>query len=375
MSLKKLVLVFIILMAAGGVWLMTGTLSKPSSQEIVAKETFYQCPMHPEVVSNKPGNCPICGMTLVKKSKEADSQVRLDSHVDIVISPERRQLIGVKTGTVQKIPLVSTIHVAGHVAYNPDAFDTAAEYRDAFHLAIKTKRNASTVNEERAQELLELTAMKMRLAGFSNDQAKQIFATGIDKRFLQDYGISQDLILPAGSVWVYADIYEPDSELVDIFQKVKVTTPALPGKVLEGTIKTVDPLLNAMTRTVRARAEIPESDHLLRAGMSLDVEIEVSLGEKLAVPKEAVFHTGTKELVFIEEGQGHILPREVNLGYEADGHYEIVSGLSEGEQIITSAGFLIDSESRLQAAVKAFGEDEKTPKTGEMEPTEPVHRH
>ena len=372
---RKLLSVLIVLVIVGvGLGAFVGTLSKSSSKSMSVQKTVYQCPMHPEVISDKPGNCPICGMTLVKKSEETKSTVRLDNHVDITISPERRQLIGVKSDAIRKVPLISTIHVAGHVAYNPDAFDTAAEYRDAFQLAVKTKRSASTVNEERAQELLELTAMKMRLAGFNNEQAKQIFATGIDKRFLQDYGISQDLILPDGSVWVYADVYEPDSELVDILQKVKVTTPALPGKVFEGTIKTVDPLLNAMTRTIRARIEIPQSDHLLRAGMSLDVHIEVPLGEKLSVLKEAVFHTGTKELVFVEESEGRILPREVNLGYEADGYYEVIDGLSEGEQVITSAGFLIDSESRLQAAVKAFGEEGQTPKTGE-EAAQPAHRH
>jgi Cu(I)/Ag(I) efflux system membrane fusion protein len=127
----------------------------------------------------------------------------------------------------------------------------------------------------------------------------------------------------------------------------------------EGDLITVDPVLNAMTRTLRVRIAVPNGEKALKPEMFVDVVLEVPLGTKLSIPEEAVLDTGERQLVFVDKGEGRIEPREVRVGYEGEGYYEVLSGLAKGEKVVSSANFLIDSESRLRAAVKGFTGGEK----------------
>lgn len=349
------------------------------SSETIQSNVQYQCAMHPTIVSDKPGNCPICGMRLVKiEEDQTITAVVVPGHARIKISPERQQLIGVTTSVAEEMPLTTSIHVAGHVAYNPDIANTLAEYRDAYQAYWKTRRSSNQIARERAEELLELAEMKLRLAGFSDDQMDQILVTSKGGQyFYNDVFVTQNRTLPAGSAWIYADLYESDSELIQLGQGVTITLPALPGREFSGEVKTRDPVLNAMTRILRIRIEVPTADGL-QPGMSADVKINVPLGTKLAVPEEAVFHTGHTQLVFVDTGDGLIEPREVKTGYPADGYYEILSGLASGETVVTSAGFLIDSESRLRAALQSFSgtkKGEAQGEKGESSDLPPAHVH
>jgi Cu(I)/Ag(I) efflux system membrane fusion protein len=120
-------------------------------------------------------------------------------------------------------------------------------------------------------------------------------------------------------------------------------------------VAAVDPILSAASRTARVRARVATPDESLRLETFVHARIEVSLGELLAVPEEAVLHTGDHAVVFVVEGEGTFEPRSVRLGRDAAGYYEVLSGLAEGERVVTSANFLIDSESRFRAALAAFG--------------------
>ena len=323
--------------------------------ETKAEKEIYQCPMHPNIISDKPGNCPICGMRLVKVEGIVSSKASgLEDHSNIRVSPERRQLIGLTTSAVEERDLKTTLHVAGHVAYNPDLYDTLGEYREAFEAYRRTRKSSNPIARERADELMKLAELKLRLAGFSKEQSEQVmFASGGYQYFSSGVFVPPNLDLSEGAVWVNADVYEPDSELVKPGQKVSLTAPALPGEVFYGEVKTVDPVFNAMTRIARVRLEVLHQDKL-KPGMTADVGIEIPLGKKLAVSSSAIFNTGDKQLVFVDKGNGEIEPRQVRAGFFADGYYEILSGLEAGEKVADSATLLVDSESRMRAAVQSF---------------------
>ncbi len=389
----------------------TGFKAKASHQT-EKSAVRYQCSMHPKVVSEKPGNCPICGMKLqrveqapkvlyyrnpmrpdvvsptpakdemgmayipIYGTEETTTKISVPGHAEVTISSERQQLIGVRTDAVKEMPLTSTIHVAGHVAYNPDISQALAEYADAYQAYWRAKKIGTDVAREWRDGLVELAEVRLRLAGFDDKQMAYIKTTTSGKSFLIDNRfIPKNLTLPENAIWVIADIYEPDAVSVLSGQHAVMTAPALPGLKFEGEVKSVDPVLNSMTRIVRARIEVPQALDL-KAGMSLDIMIEVPLGTKIAVPVEAVLHTGERELVFLDRGEGRIEPREVSIGRRAGNDYEVLSGLSAGDKVITSAGFLIDSESRFQAAAQGFSVAvPKQPDTGKVEPNVSAHQN
>ncbi len=340
-----------------------------------AEKVIYQCPMHPNIISDKPGNCPICGMRLVKVEGISSEASGIHDHATIRVSSERRQLIGLTTSVAEERALKTTLHVAGHVAYNPDLYDTLGEYREAFEAYRKTRKSSNPEARGRADEILKLAELKLRLAGFSKAQMDQVmFASGGSQYFSSGVFIPPNLSLSEGAVWVNADVYEPDSERVKAGQKITLTAPALPGEIFYGEVKTIDPVFNAMTRIARVRLEVLHQDKL-KPGMTADVGIEVPLGKKLAVSSDAIFNTGQNQLVFVDHGEGEIQPRQVRAGSYADGYYEILSGLEAGEKVVDSATFLVDSESRMRAAVENFHAEHGKNGKDEQATTAPAHVH
>ena len=144
-----------------------GCKAKVSSETSV-KKALYQCPMHPHIISDKPGNCPICGMQLVRVEEVlATDQVTPEGHAAVTVTPERQQLIGMTSALVQEIPLTFSIHAAGHVAYNPDVSQALAEYAEAYRAYWRAKRIGTDVAREWRDGLMELAELRLRLAGFS----------------------------------------------------------------------------------------------------------------------------------------------------------------------------------------------------------------
>ena len=162
-----------------------------------------------------------------------------------------------------------------------------------------------------------------------------------------------------GTVWVYDKIYEYEIGLVKPGQTARISTPAYPGQVFHGTLRAVDPILDPQTRSLKVRIEVPNPDGKLKLEMYVDAEIQVSMGRTLAVPESAVLDSGSRQVVFVDLGQGRLEPREVRLGREANDHYEVLSGLREGEKVVTSANFLVDSESKLKSAIQTSKDKHK----------------
>jgi Cu(I)/Ag(I) efflux system membrane fusion protein len=154
-------------------------------------------------------------------------------------------------------------------------------------------------------------------------------------------------------VWVYATIYEYELPFVKVGTKVRVRVPTFPDREFSGEVRALNPVLDAATRSIRVRARVENRDGLLRPQMYLDVTLETDLGEKLAIPEEAVMPTGERHLVFVAQPNGYFQPRNIKLGVKAGQFYEVAEGLEAGERVATSGNFLIDSESRLQGALES----------------------
>ena len=155
-------------------------------------------------------------------------------------------------------------------------------------------------------------------------------------------------------VWVYAQVFQNDAGKIKPGDPAEVTVDAYPGKVSRGRVDYLLPQVDMTTRTLPVRLVFPNPGLKLRPGMYVNVKIGLPLGRQLVVPASSVFHSGTKNLLFVYRGEGRIEPREVEFGPRIGDEIVVVKGIKPGDQVVTSANFLIDSEAQLQAAAGAF---------------------
>ncbi|OGQ15209.1 MAG: hypothetical protein A3F82_05900 [Deltaproteobacteria bacterium RIFCSPLOWO2_12_FULL_44_12] len=304
-------------------------------REMVA--TKYTCPMHPQIITDQPGSCPICGMTLVpiiEEKEKATEHKRPEG--TFRLTPERRQTIGVKIAEVIQKPLFQEARLPGRVAFDQELYVTQKEYVEALKLGGES-------------ELLKTFEKKLERLGLSEDELKALKKTR---------KVDESLFLPKkdGSFWVYAPVYEADLSWITKEMKAEIGLPSNPNIVLEGVVKQIEPILDPMTRTSKARILVLQSPQLIKPETYVDVVIKKDLGEVLSIPADAVVDTGTRQVVFVDLGEGYIEPRELSIGPKAGTDYPVMKGLEAGEKVITSAHFLLDSESQIQAALKKFGE-------------------
>jgi len=152
------------------------------------------------------------------------------------------------------------------------------------------------------------------------------------------------------NIWVLADLYEFEIPYVKLGQKAQITLPYFPNEVFEGRVTYIYPVLDPKTRTVKVRFELPNPGWRLKPDMFANVTLEIPLGNRLVVPSTAVLDSGTRQVVFVDEGHGMFEARKVTLGVRTRDWYEIRDGIKAGEMVVTSGNFLIDSESSLKAA-------------------------
>jgi RND family efflux transporter MFP subunit len=192
-----------------------------------------------------------------------------------------------------------------------------------------------------------------------------------------EVGPNQNLytIADLSRVWVYADVYEYELPWVAVGQQGSVELSYMPGAAFEGSVTYVYPYLDAKTRTVRVRLEMENPEFALKPDMFANVRIQAQARPgTLAVPDEAVLRSGQRSLVIVALGGGRFDPRQVTLGIDSgDGWLEVLDGLSEGEQIVTSGQFLIDSESRLREAAQKLLERPGGEQPGHGMPAAPEH--
>jgi RND family efflux transporter MFP subunit len=158
-------------------------------------------------------------------------------------------------------------------------------------------------------------------------------------------------------VWVQAEFYQADARLVRVGQQARVSLPYAPGASYPATVSFIQPTLEPQARTLQVRLELANPKGELRPGMFVDVVADLQGGEGVAVPEDAVIDTGTRQVVFVERQPGVFEPREVRVGVRGEGRALLLSGVREGERVATRANFLLDSESRLRAAIAGAGGD------------------
>lgn len=327
----------------------TGAKEEASSKvkKLVSKKAIYYCPMHPSYTSDRPGDCPICNMKLVKKEEpqEVDSSVQESKGEGFYISSEKQQLIGVKTEKVIYRPLSKVIRTVGRVAFDPELYKAQAEYIESLKTLEMVSDSKDQKVLEQAKSLVSASELKLRLQGLD---IKQIEDLKKNKENDDSLLISSDSLF----VWVYAAIYEYELEWFKIGQEATIRAIAYPGTEFKGKIVAIDPVFNAATRSVRARIKVENKNGLLKPEMYTDAEINSDLGMHLAVPSEAIMDSGLRKIVFVSLDNGYLKSVEVKTGIYTEDYVQILDGLKEGDNVVVSGNFLIDSESKLKSALE-----------------------
>jgi len=252
-------------------------------------------------------------------------------------------LIGAATTIVSKEPLTVTIRASSRVAYDPGLYSAIREHQQI--IAASQVGTGDSSQGREAGATISASRLRLRQLGLSDAQIDQASQPGFDPTNLL-------LTKQGGSVWVYADVYDYEAAMVKPGQIVRLSSPGLGGRVYEGAVQSIDSVLNSETRTFRARIRVPGAGGALKSEMYLTAEILVQRPARLSVPKSAVIQTGTRSLAYVETAQGTFEPREIQVGQEGDDRFEVLEGLKDGEKVVTSANFLIDSESKLRAGIE-----------------------
>jgi len=351
------------------------------------------------------------GLTLESVQKEGKVQEIAPGTVQI--SPERQQLIGVRIGTVEPRALQKVIRTVGRIdydekrigivspkisgwieelyadftgrfvrkgeplltIYSPELVSTQEEYL----LALKARQDWSKSPFSEVSEggtlLADSARRRLRLWDISDAQVKALEESREPKKTLTlyspftghvlekmvnkgqfvDAGMALFKIADLSVVWLIADIYESELSAIRVGQPAAIQMSYYPGEIFTGKAIYIYPTMDAQTRTAKVRYEFANPHGKLKPEMFANVEITVRLGDKLAVPEGAVIDTGIRKVVIVDRGSGYFEPREVRLGVKADEVFEVLDGLKAGERVVTSANFLIDSESKLKEAVGGMG--------------------
>ncbi|HXM95228.1 MAG TPA: efflux RND transporter periplasmic adaptor subunit [Candidatus Dormibacteraeota bacterium] len=332
--------------------------------------------------------------------------------VPVQIPPERLQRIGVKTGRVESKVVEDEIRVTGNVAvdetrlsmvqvrysgyiqkvfadatyqylrkgqplftiYSPDLVATEREYLVAKKNQQRVAQSTVPGVTEGASSLLEAATERLKQWGVSQREIERLESTGEVQKELEVESpvsgyITERNALPnltvqpetrlysvadLSTVWVLAEVFQNDLGRIKVGDRATLTVDSYPGRVFEGRVNFIYPQVDMMTRTARARLIFSNSGLRLSPGMFVNVTLKVSMGKQLVIPATGVLQSGTRQIVFVSRGDGYIEPREVQLGSRAGDDFIVLKGVKSGEEIVTSANFLIDSESQLQAALGSF---------------------
>jgi RND family efflux transporter MFP subunit len=459
-------------LVSGGYWIISkqnaahGSATSPKVQK-------YHCPMHPAYVSDKPGDCPICGMKLVpmengtspektakgeqagresagapaKKERKIlywtdamnpgnryDKPGKAPDGMDLVpvyeeespgaagpgvtgyapikITQERLQMMGVTTEKARMMSLDQSIRTVGIITadetrishihtkfegyieqifvnyvgqqvskgqpifsvYAPDLVSTQKEYILALKARDQWEKSGISARLP-GIDLVEAARQRLALWDVNPDQIARIEKTREPIRDLVVYSqvngivsaktaVQGNKVTPSdtlyeitdlSSIWVLADLYEINVPFVKIGNPATISLSSDPGRIFKGRVSFINPIVDEKSRTVKVRIVLENPSGSLKPDMYADVIFGGKLGQGISVPDSAVMGTGEREMVFIAKGDGLFEPREVKTGVKVRGFYEIKKGVKAGEDVVIGANFLLDSESKLKAAISGAG--------------------
>ncbi len=388
-----------------------------------SRTEYYTCPMHPSVVSDKPGSCPICGMTLVKKSgvprASADDLAVARS---VSLSPAQRVIANVATTVVGTQTLDREISAVGVVDYaEPLRAKVAARFRGRieklhvnftgervlkgqplfelhspdlyaaeqdFVLALKAMDLPGAETDPNRRAMLDAAGERLHLHfGLTHEQVEgirqtrtaqdtitfysPISGTVLGKEIQEGQYVDEGTVLydlaDLSRVWINLDVYEKDIRFVKMGHSVRIRAESYPGEDFSGRVTFIDPVLDSETRTVRVRTEFENSLGMLKPRMYVKARIHVPSSGALAVPSSAVMFTGRRNIVWVEVAENTFEPRDVRLGVASGPMVEVLEGLRAGDIVVTSGGYLIESESQLREPASGGGHknhDVKTDRDG-----------
>ncbi len=325
---------------------------------------------------------------------------------DVRIDAQRRQEIGIRTGVVERGRLVVSVRAVGRVTvderrledvslkvrgwitklhasalgdpvrageplfelYSPELLAAQQEY---LHARQSLGEASGREGGERMEQLVRAARARLRLWDLSASDLDALDRRGepseavtirapvsgfvIEKNIVEGGAVEPGArllrIAPLDQVWVEAEVYENQLQLIRPGQPVTISLPSMAERRIEGRISYVYPTLEGATRTARVRVELPNPDLAIRPDMYANVEFQADLGERTLVPATAVLYAGPRRIVFVDLGDGRLRPREVQIGVGNGDVYEVLGGLEPGEAIVLSGNYLVASESRLESAL------------------------
>jgi Cu(I)/Ag(I) efflux system membrane fusion protein len=421
-----------------------------------AKKQQFICPMHPTIVMDHQGDCPLCGMKLVPMEEagggakpagerkiafyrsphdpnETSHEPRKDAMgmdfvpvyedevagggakvqglAQVAIDPQRQQLIGLRTAAAARGPVGATWRTVGRVAvdetrvhhvsvkvagfaehvfidfagkqvrrgeplftiYSPDLLSAQQEYLLALRMRDELSGAGGSAGGP-GDDLVRAARERLRLWDIPASEIRRLEESRKPSRTLTIHSpmsgvvTKKDIVMghrlnegdmpyeitDLSTVWVLADVYESELSKVKVGTPAELTLQSLPGRAFKGKVVFVDPLLAKETRTAKVRLEFPNPRGELKPEMFGEVVLKSGQRQGLRIPADAVVRTGTKDVVFVAQGEGKFQPREIQLGASDGDAVEVVRGLEEGEKVVTRANFLVDSESRLRASLAAM---------------------
>ncbi|UCE66572.1 MAG: efflux RND transporter periplasmic adaptor subunit [Candidatus Zixiibacteriota bacterium] len=448
----KKIWILILVIASLAIGIYVGRTIFGSSQtagiqvEGIDSKQQYTCGMHPEIISDEPGYCPICEMKLTPIRKDNTSSEgdkgkiaywvapmdptyirnepgKSPMGMDLVpvyendiagsvirIDPITSQNMGIRMMSVEKRQLTRTLNTLAHITYDekklhsinskvsgwieklyvdyegksvkageplleiysPELVAAQREFISALKNYERMEDSSLESARKGADDLLKAARDRLLLWDISEKQIDDLRKTGtvgktmilyspadgyvITKSVIEGDKISPGMrlfqIADLSTIWAIANIYDYELPFISNGQKAKLSMPYLPGQEFIGKISYIYPYLNNKNRSVEVRIEIPNKNMTLKPNMYGAVSIESRLsGDRLVVPSQAVIRSGIRDVAFVSLGDGKFMPREVRLGAVGENDMvEIVSGLNEGDVVVTSSQFMLDSESRLREA-------------------------
>ncbi len=445
MKTPKLLAIILVVAAAIGVTLFLASGRPVSGEHSVREEQLYTCGMHPQIVQNKPGNCPICGMKLTPVRKQPPAPARqlytCSMHPQIIrdkpgdcpicgmkltpvppkkdgadataisIDPVTIQNMGFRSATVTKGPVRRTVRTVGVVdfdetgltdvttkfkgwieklhadstgkqlhrgdplfeIYSPDLYSAQTEYvlalnqssaGDALKMSALNKLKFLDVPAEQIAELERTRQVRKTMRINAPRDGIVVEKMAVEGQFV-DAGMKLYRVADLSLIWVQAQVYENDLGLIKLGQEAEMSLTYLADRRFRGRVTYIYPTIDEKTRTAKVRMEFHNPGFFLKPGMFATVELHAEIeADALLVPDMAILRSGQKNTVFVALDGGKFEPRTVVLGQRSgDGNYQVLGGLNEGDRVVTSGQFMLDSESQLREAIQKMLQPGSAPGT------------